>query len=177
MASTPLSNRISYAPPPESLDRVHSAISILQADLVPNLVDLGPDDIRALPKMSAKTIDFVTRTLNHMRANPDLKPGYVDLEEFARDLDAVAQLRLLLAPLQQIVDLINDSITLSASEAYATSLICYQNTKSAARMNAPGAKVVADDLARQFAGRGTRNDLTGTPAPVPAPAPAPSPAA
>jgi hypothetical protein len=171
MASTQLSNRISFNPPPEALDRIHSAIAVLQADLVPDLVDLAPDDARVLPKMSAKTVDFVTRALDHMRANPALKPGYVDLDEFARDLDAVAQLRSLLAPLRQVVDLLEDSLTLSASEAYSAALVCYQNVKSAARMNTPGAKVIAEDLGRQFMGRGSRSDLMGTPVPAPAPGP------
>jgi len=171
MPSTQLSNRISYELPAGALERIVAAVKDLQSDLVPNLVDLGPDDRRVLPKMGPKTVEFVTKALEHMRANPELNPGYVDLDEFERDLAAVSQLRSLLVPLQQIVDLLEDSLTLSASEAYAAALVCYQAAKGAARMNTPGAKVIVDDLSRQFAGRGTRSGLAGAPVLAPAPAP------
>jgi hypothetical protein len=159
MATTRQSDRISCDIPADTMTRLVAGIGAMQSDLAPFMVELGPDDRRALPKMGPKTIDFVARTLDHMRANPDLKPAYVDLDGLAIDLAAVGQLRSLLTPLQQIVDLLDDSLTLSASEAYGAALICYQNAKGAARLNEPGAKIVADDLARQFAGRGTRTDL------------------
>jgi hypothetical protein len=161
MAATQMSNRISFKPSAEQLADVQDKTRALQAALQPLLIELGPDDRRLLPKMSTKTVEFVTKTLEHMRANPDLKPGYVDLDEFANDLEAVGQLRSLLAPLQQIVDLLDDSLMLSGSEAYAAALICYQGVKGAARLNMPGAKVVADDLGRQFVGRPARSDQAG----------------
>jgi hypothetical protein len=170
MAASQLSNRISFTISPEQLAHVQAVTQDLQATLLPLVVELGPDDRRVLPKMSTKTVEFVTKTLEHMRANPDLKPGYVDIDEFSRDLDAVRVLRSMLAPLQQIVDLLDDSLTLSASEAYSAALVCYQGAKGAARLNMPGAKVVVDDLARQFAGRGVRAGVPGTPAPASRPA-------
>ena len=170
MPATQQSNQISCVIPGETMTRAQGIIKELKDDLAPYLVELGPDHRRQMPKMSTKTVEFVTKTLEHMRANPGLKPGYVDLDEFAIDLAAVSQLRSLLAPLQQLVDLLDDSLMLSASEAYSAALVCYQGVKGAARLNMPGAKVVADDLARHFAGRGVRNDLPGTPAPAPQPA-------
>jgi hypothetical protein len=170
MTSTQTSNRISLDLPAGTLADIMAAIKVLQTDLVPYLVELGPDDRRALSRTGPKSIDFVNRVLEQMQANPELKPGFVDLDEFARDLAAMGVLRSLLMPLQQIVDLLGDSLALSSDEAYSAALVCYHATKGAARLNTPGAKVIADDLARQFAGRGRRNDLVKPPAPAPQPA-------
>jgi hypothetical protein len=169
MTTILLSNQISGGLPPDSLDRAMTAIRIVQDELAPKLVELGPDERKALPKIGSKTLDFIAKALEHMRANPELKPGFVDLDEMARDLAAVSQLRTLLAPLKQIVDLLDDSLMLSAGEAYAAALVCYQAAKSAARLNTPGAKVIVDDLALQFARQG-RSDRADPPEPPPAPA-------
>jgi hypothetical protein len=167
MASPPFSNRFTWNPPEGFLDQVLGTVRSLQTELAPELVDLRPDELNALPKMGPKTVDFVTKALELVQANPALRPSFLDVDEFVRDLAAVSQLRAILAPLQQIVSLLEDSLALSASEAYAAALIFYRAAKDAARMGTPGAKVVADELGRQFANR--RN--TSKPVPPPAPMP------
>jgi hypothetical protein len=152
--SMSLSNRISFAMPEEDMQAVLAALAVLQQKLVPNLIDLGVDDRRALPKMGAKSVDFVGKALKYARDNPELKPGFVDLDEFERDLSAVDALRALQRPLNKLADMVDDSVVLSGSEAYAAALSFYQATKNAARRGHPGAALIADDLAAQFLGRG-----------------------
>jgi hypothetical protein len=149
-----LSNRISVAIPEEDLQAIVAALGVLQQKLVPHLVDLGAEDRRALPKMGAKSVDFVDKALKYARDNPELLPGFVDVDEFARDLGAVDALRGLQRPLNQIADMVDDSVVLSGSEAYAAALSFYQAAKIAARRGHPGAAVIADDLSAQFLGRG-----------------------
>jgi hypothetical protein len=156
-----LSNRISFALSDEELQTVRGAIKVLQDTLVPKLVALGPQDRRELPKMGDRTATFVLKTMDHVNRNPSLRPAYLDLAEFAADMAAVDVLQSLQRPLTQISSMVDDSLTLSGSEAYTAALACYHAIKGAAKMKLPGAEAVAEDLGQQFAGRGVR----ATPAP------------
>jgi hypothetical protein len=156
MSANLLSNRISLNIPAADLQAIMAAVKTLQDKLLPHLVDLDADDRHALPKMGAKTIDFVTRTLGAVQAHPEFKPAFVDADEFARDLAAVGALRAIQQPLDQIADMVDDSLMLSGSEAYAAALACYQSIKSAARLGQPGAAMLAADLSARFSGRPTK---------------------
>ena len=150
MSAQLISNRISLDIPDDDMAAIVAAIQTLEDKLVPHLVDLSPEDRRSLPKMGAKTVDFVSKTLDLTSANELFRPAFVDLGEFERDLAAVGALRKLQQPLSKISDMVGDSLLLSGSEAYAAALACYQVIKSAARLNTPGAMVAAADLAGRF---------------------------
>jgi hypothetical protein len=160
--SNVLGNRIALQIPEADVQAIRAAIQVLQAQLLPHLVDLDADARRELPKMGTKTVEFVDKAFHYAEANPQLRPAFVDLEEFQRDLDAVKLLVSLQQPLAQVADMVDDSLMLAGSEAYAAALSFYQATKSAAKLNVPAAGTIAQDLAAQFASRGMR---TTDPAP------------
>jgi hypothetical protein len=166
-----ISNRISLDIPDDDMQAVVAAIAVLEQKLVPHLVDLDPEDRRALPKMGPKTVDFVSATLDYVSADSSLKPAFVDLDEFTRDLAAVGALRKLQQPLGKIADMVEDSLLLSGSEAYTAALACYQGIKSAAKLNMPGAMVAAVDLADRFPRRAGRHGATLQPPQGPGPQP------
>ncbi len=153
MNTTTLGNRISFEISDDDLHAVQGALQVLQQKLVPLLVSLGTEDRRALPKMGAKTVDFVSKTLSYARSNPQYQPTFVDLDEYGIDLAAVGLLREIQQPLSMIADMVDDTLLLSGSEAYAAALVCYQAFKSAAKVNAPGASTIATDLSNRFPGR------------------------
>ncbi|MGN6528329.1 MAG: hypothetical protein ACTHL8_18220 [Burkholderiaceae bacterium] len=156
MSAQIISNRISLDIPAGEMQAIQDAIKVLQDKLQPHLVDLGPTDRRTMPRMGAKTVDFVSKTLGSATAHPQIVPGFVDLAEFSRDLAAVGTLRALLQPLQQLADLVGDSLALSGSEAYTAALACYQSFKAASKLGVPGMTTIADDLAERFPGRPSR---------------------
>ena len=163
MAET--TNRISLDIPAADQADIQAAIQTLQAKLLPHLLDLSAQDRRELPKMGDRTLAFVGRALDYAQTNPALCPAYLDVPEFARDLGSVNQLQGMLRPLQQINDMLDDTALAAGSDAYSAALAFYQAVKGAARSKVPGAAVIADDLSRQFPGRGA-----STPAPTPSPA-------
>jgi hypothetical protein len=167
-----ISNRISLDIPAEDMQAVEAAIATIEQKLLPHLVELNPDDRHLLPKMGPKTVDFVSKALDVTTAEEAFKPAFVDLDEFARDLAAVGILRKLQHPLAKIADMIDDSLLLSGSEAYAAALACYQSIKSAARLNMPGAMVAATDLAARFPRRARRGAAPAQPGPGTGPQPA-----
>ena len=162
------SNRISAIFPDQDMQVYFGAIGVLQEKLKPKLVDLSTDERIGLPKMGPKTVDFVTRTLGYARAHPEFVPSVVDLDEFQRDLDAFHALRSLLQPLSELTDMLDDSVMLASSEAYSAALAAYQAFKSAAKLNHPGAEVIAADLSDRFPRRSSKPTppppAAGTPA-------------
>jgi hypothetical protein len=162
-------NRISFAPTEEKKQAIHAAIRLLQETLKPLLVDLSVDERRALPKMGSKTVEFVGKALNYARESPQFNPSFVDVDEFARDLAAVQELLALQRPLSMLADMVEDSVMLSGSEAYAAALSYYRAVKAAALLGQPGATLIAEDLGLQFANRGPKpGGAAGAPSRPPA---------
>lgn len=158
-----VTNRISLKLTDTDLQAIRSAVSVLQTQLLPHLVDLDADARRELPKMGDKTVAFVRKAYEYAATNPTLCPPFLDLAEFGVDLGAVDTLLGLLRPLSQVTDMLDDSTLLAGSEAYAAALSYYQSVKAAARSGVPGAETIAEDLSQRFPGR-----PSASPAPAPA---------
>ena len=156
MTANVIGKRLSFDIPGDDLQAIQAAVQVLQDKLVPHLINLGPDDKRGLAKMGSKSVDFVSKTLSYANTSPQFKPAFVDIDDFSQDVSTFGLLRSLQQPVSQIADMLDDSLALSGSEAYAAALAYYQSIKTAAKMNVPGAATIADDLAARFAGQGPR---------------------
>jgi hypothetical protein len=151
-------SRISLDLPAADVQDIQAALKVLQDKLLPHLIDLGPEARRELPKMGDKTVAFVGKALDYARANPQLRPAYLDLTEFEKDWTAVELLASVQRPLSQVMDIVDDSLLLAGSEAYGAALLYYQSVKSAARAQVPAAATIAEDLAQRFPGRSARQN-------------------
>jgi hypothetical protein len=158
------SNKISFAPSADEMQALLAALQGLMDKLEPLLVDLNVEERHGLPKMGTRTVEFVGKALEYARDNPEFWPAYFDVDEFARDLAAIDKLRALQRPLNHLADMVDDSLLLSGSEAYAAALSFYLSIKAAAKRGLTGAALIADDLGTQFAGRGPRGDAARAPA-------------
>ncbi len=114
----------------------------LQARLVPYLVNIGPDEKRALAKMGSKSVDFVSRTLTYASTNPQFKPAFVDIDSFSSDVTAFGVLRSLHQPISQVADMLDDSLAIAGSDAMNAALACSQSVKTANKLNVPGAATI-----------------------------------
>jgi hypothetical protein len=154
--TTVIAKRNAFDIPDEDLQAVQAAVQTLQAKLVPHLVNIGPDEKRALAKMGSKSVDFVSKTLNYATTNPQFKPAFVDIDAFSSDVAAFGVLRSLQQPVTQLADMLDDSLALTGSDAMNAALAYYQSVKTANKLNMPGAATIADDLSTRFAGQGLR---------------------
>jgi hypothetical protein len=174
-ATSPIPNRISLDIPAETLQTIHGALQTLTDQLNPHLVLLSGEDIRMLCKMGPRTSDFVARAFSYMQAMPQYCPGFVDVVEFRKDLDAVDTLRELQHQLGATHDMVDATAKLAGSEAYAASLSIYEALKTAAKRGSVEAKKAVDDLASRLGTRGpgkTGGKTPGEPAPGTGPTPA-----
>ena len=149
-----MQNDFSTAIPEAALKKALGYFQQGAAELRPYLQALTPDERSAMLKMGAKTVGFVQKAYNYASTNPSFVPGFLDLEEFARDSAALAGL----APVQQqLAALALDSestMMLAGSDAYAAALVLYNNIKFLAKNNQPGAQAAYDDLSQRFPGNG-----------------------
>jgi hypothetical protein len=146
----PVPNLISLQISDADMQQVDAALQTIDEKLNPQLVDLGPDQRRALAKLGPRSVDFVARAMTHLREMPQYCPGFLDVDEFQRDLDALGLLGPLHLKLSKACDLVDDSIMLAGSEAYKAALAYYNALKSAAKMGSLDARVAANDLAERL---------------------------
>lgn len=151
-------NRLSITITAEDLADITSAIQLLQKKLLPYLVTLSPEERRELPKMGNKTVSFVQKSQEYCKQNPDLVPPFLDVNALNVDVEAFQQIRAMYQPLLQITDSLWDSMILSGSEAYSSSLMFYNSIKHAARSKIQKAETIYNDLSARFPGRGKKDE-------------------
>jgi hypothetical protein len=150
-------NQISFKLSDSDLKEIESAVNTLKTKLLPKLIALSPTDRQELPKMGDKTVAFVNKTLEYCKSNPELVPQFLDVNEFAVDVDAVDSLRQIFQPIEQISDSLNDTVLLSGSEAYQAALIFYKSVKVAMGSNIQNAETIYNDLSNRFPGKTQKN--------------------
>lgn len=170
MTAKVISNLASYVLAAVAKQACDGAVETLMTELKPTLLNLTDAQRLALPRIGAKHDVLIVKGLGYARTNGELLPTFMDVEEYQRDVDAITILTPYRQALGQLVDMIDDTMDQARSEGYAAGRALYQNSKTAADLNMPGAATIRDDLATCFAGQGRRTKVT-TPPPAPTPAP------
>jgi hypothetical protein len=159
---SPIPNEFDLVFPPDDLKSCQDSLETLDSILSRLLINISADDVRGLAKFGPRNNDFIYRAMAIIRAMPEYKPGFLDLDAFQRDLDAITLLAGLLDKLRKCFDLVEDSMMVAGSEGYQAALAIYAALKSAARLGSNDAQVAVDDLAQRLPQRKAR--------PVPTPA-------
>jgi hypothetical protein len=141
-------NRVSATLSAEDRTAVLSAIDTIKQKL-PFLVDLSPEDRRALPKAGDKSRAFVSAALTLATQNPDVLPRKFDLQEFQKDVALLESLAPVAAAVQQLSERIEDTLTAVGSDAYTAALLVYHSARMAGR--GEGLDRQLDGLAARFA--------------------------
>ena len=72
------------------------------------------------------------------------------IQSFLSNFKNVSELTQLYRPMEQLTSMLNDTILLSGSESYVSSLQYYASTKEGSKGNAANAKPIYDDLKKRF---------------------------
>ncbi len=150
-----MSDRVSADLPQSDVEAVMTAISAIRQKL-PFLVDLTPEERRSLPKLGDKSQAFVGKTLEVATQTPDFLPRSFDLDEMRQDVTLFEVLYPLLLSLTQLQELVEDTLMVVGSEAYAAALVVYTNAK--ANGKGAGLDSALDAMGQRFA-RKTRTVL------------------
>src|SRR3569833_1779115 len=101
MSAIPVNENYVLGIPPDKLFGVKAAVQTLRTDLLPYLRDLNAEQRRMLAKFGVASIDFCDKTYSHICANPQMKPGVVDLDAYgqtAADYEVLSEIVRDLAP-------------------------------------------------------------------------------
>ena len=155
-------NRISASLSQADQQAVIAALNTIREKL-PFLIDLSPDERRALLKMGDKSRGFVNEALGLAMLNPDILPRSFDAAEMRKDVELLSTLSPIMAALSQLSELVEDTYMAVGSEAYASALLVYQY----ARAGGKGAALdgALDGLAQRFA-RKSRSTTGGEKTPA-----------
>jgi len=147
-------NRVSIVIPAEVKQSVLQKLTEVDGLLKPFLVALSPEERKVLPKMGDGSSPFVGKALGYCKTDPQFMPSYVNIPEMEIDYNAVVDLTDFAHISLKLSSGLNDTITLSGSEAYVAALSYYNSVKNAAKMNVPGAKPIYEDLKKRFENKG-----------------------
>ena len=150
-------NRVSAELSEADQQAVLSAINTIREKL-PFLIDLSPEDRKALPRLGDKSRGFVSQALEVASQNTDILPRSFDVEEMRKDVELLNALSPVMLALAQLNELVDDTFMEVGSEAYTAALAVYQYTRAAGK----GAALdnALDALGQRFA-RKTHSAPTG----------------
>lgn len=146
-------NRISAELTQQQIDDISAAIATIHTNL-DFLINLSAQDRREMPKMGDKTLAFDEKCASHMAAHPEMVPGFVDVAEVTKDRTLRLPLADIERELNELCDMVNDTLLQVSSEIYIADLSFYASVRDAARRNVPGADVIYAELQERFPGRG-----------------------
>lgn len=133
----------------EDMDYILTRIKEIEAKLS-FAVNLTPKEILSLMKMGDLSEPFVEKSLEYAQRNPQLVPGFLDLEEFANDLELAKKLKKISRRLAQLEERVKDTGTAVGSEAFKAALVFLQSIKAAVKNNVPGTGEILQDLSKRF---------------------------
>jgi hypothetical protein len=141
-------NRVSAQLGEAERQAVFAAIQTIRQKL-PFLIDLTPEERRALPRFGDKSRGFVEQALQVAEQNPDILPRTFDVGEMRNDVELYAALSSVQTAFSQLNELLEDTVMEVGSEAYAAALLVYQFARAAGKGAALDAAV--DGLGQHFA--------------------------
>lgn len=89
--------------------------------------------------------------MNYCQSNPEFATAFVDFDGLASDMKVYEQLLPIYLLIFQLENNLNDTTLEAGAESFVSDLGYYNSVKYAARMDAPGAKAIAEDLSKRFA--------------------------
>jgi len=142
--------------PAAIITAAEAALEALEAPLAPYMRPLTTTDRKRMAKIGPKTQSFVEHAEAYAEANPQFRPGHLDMAAFSAHLEAAHELWNLIDKVEQLVVTLKDTLTAEGSDALDAAYVYYNALKLAVRENVAGAKAQLEDL-------GSRLPHTGRP--------------
>jgi hypothetical protein len=141
-------NRVSAVLAAEDIDAVKTAISSIDSRL-PFLVNLSPEEVKALPRFGDKSIGFVNKALELALQKDEFLPRSFSVEEFKKDVELYTKLYSVLQPLRGLAKKLENTFFEVGAEAYSAALVVYNCAKNSGQ-DLNGLETVLDELGKRF---------------------------
>jgi hypothetical protein len=144
-------NRISATLSQGDRDAVMPAIATMRSKL-PFLLDLSPEERKAMPKLGYKSRAFVGKALELATQNPGFLPRDFSVEEMRKDATLAEDLFAIRQAMLTLTEMVDDTYVAAGSESYVAALLVYNYAKSS-NVGTEGLDGVVDELGARFARR------------------------
>jgi len=108
-------------------------------------VTLDPDQAKSLFRAGNGLMPFVEKTCAVAKAHPEVVPGFLSLEELAKDVALVESLRPILSQVNELAKAIQDTMVAAGSDSLAQCLEVYAAVKRYSD-KVPGLSVAQEEL-------------------------------
>jgi hypothetical protein len=143
-----MENRVSANLSQADKDAVIAALATIKAKL-PFLIDIPTEERKTMLKMGDKSRAFVQKTMELINQNDEFLPRAFEVEEMQKDVQLLNDLYPILQAVNQLQELMDDTVMVVSSEAYAAALVAYRYAKDSGL--GAGLDGVVDDIGRRFA--------------------------
>jgi hypothetical protein len=116
----------------------------------PRATPRTPTERREMLSLGPKSISFTQRTHKYAVNNPQIRPPFLDMDDYTADTSDAVGLWEILNYIEQLRDYVRDIQMVAGSESYHSSLLVYNTSKVAAAQDIPGAKAIYADLKTRF---------------------------
>lgn len=154
-----IENRLSIEIPEAELTAAMEHVKSAREILAPYLIALTPEERMTIPKMSDGSRPFVEKVMDYVQTEPSFLPRFVPVEEMQKDWKSNKEIDSVYKSAMLLCNDLNDTMMLAGSEVYEASLAYYNSVKIAARMQAPNAKGIYEDLKVRFEGQGKKKEV------------------
>jgi hypothetical protein len=138
------------------------AIEIVEPRATPRT----PAERREMLTLGPKSISFTQRTHAYAVNNPQIRPPFLNMDDYSADTSDAVGLWGILNYIQQLHDHVSDIQAVAGSESYRSSLLVYGTSKVAAAQDVPGAKAIYADLKTRFPSTRRKKTPEGSPPPA-----------
>lgn len=142
-------NRISASIDDHTIQDINLSLEKVRASL-PFLLQLIAADRPSLPHLDVELKPFLEKAVNDSKNFPDLVPPGLDVDELERDYVLYQQLVDIVQPIQELLDLVQDTALAAGSDAFETAIIFYKNVRMSARLGDESANKVLEGLRRNL---------------------------
>jgi len=129
---------------------IMSSLNTLQTSLAPHSVNLTPEEIAGMFKMSINRQSLGSRAIQIAEANPTFVPPYVNLASAQQDNDRFVNLLAIEMKLKAILEGVEHARMASGSEALLFVRGLYSSLDGATKQSVPGAGALFAELQPYF---------------------------
>jgi hypothetical protein len=144
-------NLISASISNDDIQAIKDALALIRGKL-PFLVSLSPQDRREMVKMGEKSIGFDEKCTLYMSNHAEFVPGFLDMEEVARDRALRAQILGFWSTLHALTEQVDDTLMVVNQDIWMANLAYYQSVREAAKRGRPNAQTLYEDMRTRFPG-------------------------
>ena len=156
-------NLVSYVFTSEEFSALKQKISEIQEKIDAFAIELHLDDKRELKTLGDRSLPFTDHAFLLATQQQVLVPGFVNMEEFSKDLTLFKQAKELIKLLDVIYERLTDTYIAAGTDAFSTARKIYGSVKSAVKAGVPGAEVAYDELKKRYVRmKGKTNEQTET---------------